>query len=64
MHDAVTPLLLLLLRQPLIPSQADQAAAGGRLPKPLLRYRDAEPLLEDDERHQHMPAEDRCVSGG
>ncbi|KAL4853106.1 Pre-mRNA-processing protein 40C [Chlorella vulgaris] len=52
LYDEVLAAFLDLLDaelKPLIPTQQQQAAAGG-LPKPLLRYRDAEPLLEDDPR--------------
>ena len=44
--------------QPLIPSREQQQASG--LPKPLLRWRDAEPLLEDDPRFGALAEEYRC----
>lgn len=43
--------------KPLIPSREQQQSSG--LPKPLLRYRDAEPLLEDDPRFARLPEEYR-----
>lgn len=39
--------------QPLVPSRQQEDDLG--LPRPLLRWRDAEPLLEDDPRFAHMP---------
>ncbi len=46
--------------QPLIPSRDDEYQFG--LPKPLLRWRDAEPLLEDDARCTRMPPDFRWDS--
>jgi hypothetical protein len=43
--------------QPLIPSREQQEEAG--LPKPLLRYKDAEPLLGEDPRYERFPEEYR-----
>lgn len=43
--------------QPLVPPREQEEATG--LPRPLLRYRDAEPLLEDDPRFGRMPEEYR-----
>lgn len=45
--------------QPLIPTHEQEQSYG--LPKPLLRWHDAEPLLEEDERFGRLGPEDRCV---
>lgn len=51
-----------LLLQPLIPSREDEYQFG--LPKPLSRWRNAEPLLEEDARCSRMPPEFRWGLGG
>lgn len=43
--------------QPLVPTHEQQQSYG--LPKPLLRWHDAEPLLEDDERFGRLSSQDR-----
>jgi hypothetical protein len=48
--------------QPLIPSREQQEEAG--LPKPLLRYKDAEPLLGEDPRYERFPEEYRWGGAG
>ena len=46
--------------QPLVPSRDQEQATG--LPKPLQRWRDAEPLLEGDPRFEGLRDEQRWVS--
>lgn len=48
--------------QPLIPSREDEHQFG--LPKPLGRWRDAEPLLEEDARCARMPPDFRWGAVG
>lgn len=43
--------------KPLVPTHEQQQSYG--LPKPLLRWHDAEPLLEDDERFGRLSSQDR-----
>lgn len=46
--------------QPLVPPREQEADLG--LPRSLTRWRDAEPLLEEDERFGAFPEESRCAT--
>lgn len=48
--------------QPLLPSREQEELSG--LSKPLTRWRDAEPLLEEDARCQRLPYDERWVGSG
>jgi hypothetical protein len=45
--------------QPLLPSREQEEATG--LPRPLLRWREAQPLLEHDHRFQTLGEPHRCA---